>query len=119
MVDGKETKIPFFFEAIYVFDGKETVVHEEVEQVKFSYPKTQYYKKKYREKSKKEAQVGVNGNEESDKLENDKEFTNNVLFDEEPDAAVPKVEEDVQPMYVEEVSDQIPVTEGQQQTSDL
>ena len=55
MVDGKETKIPFLFEAIYVFDDKETVVHEEVEHVKFSYPKTQYYKKKYREKAKREA----------------------------------------------------------------
>jgi hypothetical protein len=68
MVDGKETKIPFLFEAIYVFDDKETVVHEEVEHVKFSYPKTQYYKKKYREKAKREALGGVKTEEEGDKV---------------------------------------------------
>lgn len=86
LASGGEQKIPFNYQAIYTFNNKETVIHEEMEYVHITHSRKHWKKQIHKQRAKKKAEQKAKEAAGSDEETNAKEkevdtYKNDVIFD--------------------------------------
>lgn len=86
LLDGKEQRIPFEYEAIYTYKDQQTMIHKETEEVVFTYSRAQWKKALWKHKQRKEKeQAGIVATKEDATTRLDKlsEFKPNMVVTQE------------------------------------